>query len=177
MGVKSYPSFFVLMRDKVSEQRIELLHPKFREIAKGFIEECEETLNITLRIVQGLRTIEEQNDLYAQGRTKPGPIVTKAKGGSSFHNYGVAIDVVELVDGKANWNFDYRKLRIIYPKYTLQWGADWDGDGKTKAEGDKDGEPIVDAPHYQKKFGYTWQQLYKKYVNKEFIPGTKYVNI
>src|SRR6478736_3448878 len=98
------------MRDKISISRVQALHPTIRQDVKSFITEAEEALNITLRIVQGLRTIEEQDALYAQGRTIPGKVVTKAKGGSSYHNYGLAIDLVEIKDLKANWDFDYKKL-------------------------------------------------------------------
>jgi len=172
------------MRDKISEDRLNQLHPLVRAKFKAFVEECESTLNITLRVTEGLRTIEYQNSLYAQGRTKPGPIVTNARGGSSYHNYGLAIDVALLINNgtKIDWGFDYRKLRTIYPKYGLQWGLDWDKDGKTRAEGDSaSDEPIADAPHYQYTFGNPsntyYKTLYKRYLEKNFIPGNTYVNI
>lgn len=164
------------MNDKLSTTRIDQLHPKVRGVFKAFIEEAEAALGITLRIVQGLRTIAEQDALYAQGRTKPGQIVTNAKGGSSLHNYGLAIDLGQLLNGNINWSFNYNLLRPYAKKYGLTWGADWDGDGKTKAEGDKD-EHLVDMPHFQLTFGFTWQQLLAKVQVKDFIPGTQYVNI
>lgn len=77
-----------------------------------------------------LRSVEEQNALYAQGRTTPGPIVTKAKGGQSWHNFGLAIDVVPLVAGKAMWdesNPIWRALADIAKKQGLSWGGDWTG--------------------------------------------------
>lgn len=133
------------MKDKISEQRCELLHPKVRAIFKAFVEECENTHNVILRVTQGLRTIAEQNALYAQGRTKPGAIVTNAKGGSSYHNYGLAIDLVELKDGKANWKFDYKKLKSISQKYGLTWGGDF--------------KSIKDNPHFELTLGYNWKKL------------------
>lgn len=164
------------MNDKLSTTRIDQLHPKVRRVFISFIEEAESALGITLRIVQGLRTIAEQDALYAQGRTKPGQIVTNAKGGSSLHNYGLAIDLGQMLNGNINWSFNYNLLRPYAKKYGLTWGADWDGDGKTKAEGDKD-EHLVDMPHFQLTFGFTWQQLLAKVQVKDFIPGTQYVNI
>ncbi len=151
------------MKDNISISRLELLHPQVRYAFKTFIEECEKTFNITLRIVQGLRTIEEQNELYAQGRTKPGNIVTNAKGGSSFHNYGLAIDVVEIVNSKADWKCNYERLVPINKKYGLDWGGDF--------------KSIVDKPHFQKDCGFTIKQLLDKYNKKDFIQGTKYVSI
>ncbi|MED0738884.1 M15 family metallopeptidase, partial [Aneurinibacillus thermoaerophilus] len=56
---------------------------------------------IYVLITQGYRSIAEQNELYAQGRTKPGKIVTNAKGGTSYHNYGLALDfALYTPDGK-----------------------------------------------------------------------------
>ncbi|MFT3704625.1 MAG: M15 family metallopeptidase [Agriterribacter sp.] len=164
------------MKDTISISRIEQLHPDIREDMTNFINDVEAGEDIILRIVQGLRTFEAQNDIYQQGRTKPGAIVTNAKAGSSYHNYGLAIDVVQMKDGKPNWNYNYKKLRPYYKKYGLTWGADWDGDGKTKDEGDKD-EHLVDMPHYEKTFGYNWRQLLEKYNKKDFIPGTSYVKL
>lgn len=151
------------MKDKISIERLELLHPQVRYPFKTFIEECENTFNIVLRIVQGLRTIEEQNELYAQGRTKPGKIVTNAKGDSSWHNFGMAIDITEIVGGKANWNCDYKRLSLIADKYGLEWGGNF--------------KSIVDKPHFQKDCGFTLKQIQDKYNKKDFIPGTKYVRI
>jgi len=73
------------MRDKVSIDRVALLHPNIREQVKALIEQAEEKLGqyAAIRIVQGLRTFEEQDALYAQGRSKPGNIVTNSRGGET----------------------------------------------------------------------------------------------
>jgi peptidoglycan LD-endopeptidase CwlK len=58
-------------------------------------------------VVSGWRTAKEQNDLYEQGRTKAGHIVTDAKAGHSMHNYGLAVDVVPYLSGPSgqlNWH-------------------------------------------------------------------------
>jgi len=151
------------MKDPISIERLSKLHPKVKSTFKAFIEEAENVLGITLRIVQGLRTVEEQNELYAQGRTKAGKIVTNAKGGSSYHNYGLAIDLVEIKDGQANWNFDYSKIAPIGNRYGLFWGGNF--------------KSILDKPHFEKSFGFSVKQLLEKYNKKDFIKGTSYVNI
>lgn len=59
-----------------------------------------------IRVVMtcGYRSIEEQNKLYTKGRTSPGSIVTKARGGYSWHNFGLAADYAFVIDGKVTWN-------------------------------------------------------------------------
>ena len=86
--------------------KIELLHPVLRNQAQSLYEEANRRLTgrAKMLIVSTLRTFAEQDELYAQGRTKPGKRVTNAKGGQSLHNYGVAIDFALLIDGKtASW--------------------------------------------------------------------------
>ena len=167
------------MRDKVSEQRVALLHPAVRAEVKQLIEKAEAGLpsSMAVRIVQGLRTIEEQNELYAQGRTKPGPIVTKAKGGSSFHNYGLAIDFAILTDKDGNGTFedlswdikrdndkdgvaDWLEVVRVFEAAGWEWGGKWSS--------------IKDYPHLQKTFGYTWRQLFDRY-NSGQVTEVKYV--
>lgn len=78
--------------DSVTQKRIQLLHPKLRDEVTFLVNQANAQLtkHSEVRIVQALRTIEEQNELYAQGRTKAGKKVTNAKGGQSYHNYGLA---------------------------------------------------------------------------------------
>jgi len=164
------------VKDKISEDRIKLLHPKIREEVKKIIEEAETVVdnNLAIRIVQGLRTIEEQDALYAQGRTTPGSVVTKAKGGSSYHNYGLALDICWLFlqpdgtykyDDKKSWATGANFLKVI--RIFKSHGYTWGGDFKS----------ITDEPHFEKTFGYNWRDLKSKYDGKDFIPNTKYVNI
>ena len=162
--------------ENVTQQRIALLHPKIRQQVSDLINKCDAVVcsNLEVRIVQGLRTIEEQNALYAQGRTAPGKIVTNAKGGSSFHNYGLAIDFAFLVDGKdISWDIqkdwdndgvsDWKEVVNIFKTAGFSWGGEW--------------HSIKDYPHLELTFGYTWQQLFLKYNKKDFITGTRYLNL
>lgn len=133
------------LKDAISIERLNKLHPKVRDTFRAFIISAEIELNTTLRITQGLRTVAEQNALYEQGRTKPGNIVTNAKGGSSYHNYGLAIDVVEMVAGQPNWNFNYARLKPISDRFGITWGGTF--------------KSIVDRPHFEISLGYTTQRL------------------
>jgi len=105
---------------------IDGLTPKVRLLAKNLIVQCQ-VQDITIKVIQGLRTKREQDLLYAKGRTIPGGIVTNARGGQSYHNYGLAFDIC-LIDKKScNWNSIkiYTKIGAIGRKLGLEWGGDW----------------------------------------------------
>src|SRR5205814_6706568 len=104
------------MRDAISIQRANQLHPRLRDEVASIIDAIELTWppNMKVRIVQGLRTIDEQNALYAQGRTKDGQIVTNAKGGSSYHNYGLAFDFAVMYDKDNNGSFEALSWHLKY---------------------------------------------------------------
>jgi peptidoglycan L-alanyl-D-glutamate endopeptidase CwlK len=99
------------------------------------------------------RSIEEQNAIYAQGRTVPGAIVTNAKGGQSFHNWKVAFDIVPVIAGKAIWNDDalWSKLGQIGTSVGLEWGGSW--------------QNFKDLPHFQFVAGYSFQDFIDKKVD------------
>lgn len=70
--------------------------------------------NITIRVTQGLRTWADQDGLYAIGRTLPGKIVTNAKSGESWHNYGCAVDVAPFDGGIPDWDVNHPAwVRIV----------------------------------------------------------------
>lgn len=160
------------MRDKVTIDRVAKLHPKVRDEAKKAIDAAEAGFpsNMAIRVVQGLRTIAEQNALYAKGRTTAGPKVTNAKGGSSYHNYGLAIDFAIIHDKNGDGIFE-----------ELSWDTvkDFDKDGKTDwnevvaqfealgwAWGGKF-RTFKDYPHCEKSFGFKPSQLLKMKVDGE----------
>jgi len=71
------------------------LHPGLVAVIERVLRKLEEDFKSPFKAYSGLRTFAEQNELYAQGRTKgkKGKIVTKARGGQSMHNYGLAVDM------------------------------------------------------------------------------------
>ena len=73
------------------------------------------------------RDDEAQNSLYAQGRTAPGKVVTKVKGGDSFHNWRCAFDFVPVVNGKAVWDDDHlwEQCGAIGEECGMEGGGDW----------------------------------------------------
>lgn len=121
--------------DDRSEKNIATLLPQVQPIARALVQKAH-VAGINIKIISGLRTYEEQNELYAQGRTKPGGIVTNARGGHSNHNFGIAFDIGV---------FEGSKYLTASPKYKavgalgIDLGLEWGGNWKT----------IVDEPHFQ----------------------------
>jgi peptidoglycan LD-endopeptidase CwlK len=91
---------------------------------------------LVIKIISGTRTYAEQNDLFAHGRTKPGPIVTRARGGQSNHNFGVAWDIGIFKSGEYIPDSQlYQSAGAIGKGQGLEWGGDW--------------KSIQDEPHFQ----------------------------
>ena len=176
--------------DKITIDRIDTLHPKIREKVLDAYTHINNNLlgkGVRLRFAYTSRSIQEQNDLYAQGRTKLFDnngkrlgIVTKAKGGESIHNYHLAWDIVLLLDKDNNGTFesaswdskaDFDKDGAAdwdeVVKYFKSIGAVWGGDWK-----------FTDKPHFEITFGKTWRDLKKLQdagqVTSEVVNGKKY---
>lgn len=136
---------------------IKKLHPWLQYLLKKGIKKCNKK-GIYVIITEGFRTVAYQNKLYAQGRTKPGVIVTNARGTdyASQHQWGIAFDIA-IVDDKTTkkkegtWDIKtIKKAAKIFKSVGLGWGGDWQG--------------FIDTPHmYIKKWGSTTSKLRKKY--------------
>lgn len=87
----------------MSSRKLDDLRPEVRPQVDAFLAACA-AAGVDVLITCTLRSREEQTELYAQGRTSPGHIVTNARAGQSAHQYGLAIDVVPMVNGKPDWN-------------------------------------------------------------------------
>lgn len=137
--------------DGITRDRVAKLHPKIRNEVYDILLDLEVNHNVKARIVQGLRTFKEQDDIYAQGRTRPGKVVTKAKGGQSFHNYGLAIDFCLIhPDGTISWS--------IHEDMDKDGIKDWDEiQAAFAAKGYALGERFGDNPHVDKTFGLKWE--------------------
>ncbi|MNO44252.1 Peptidoglycan L-alanyl-D-glutamate endopeptidase CwlK precursor [compost metagenome] len=130
-----------------SASKLTGLHPVVRQATERLIERSFAS-SVPIIITQGLRTITEQNELYAQGRTKPGQIVTNARGGYSNHNFGMAIDFALLQpDGKSvSWTVGKEWMVVV--EIAKQLGFEWGGDWKS----------FKDYPHFEMCFGLTTAQ-------------------
>lgn len=128
--------------DQLNERRLSTLHPIVSARGLQLLQRAGAE-GLTLLVTQGVRTFAEQDALYAKGRTtKPigkQHIVTRAKAGSSWHNFGLAFDIVVLDSmGKEDWNDQHpgwARAGEIGRSIGLEWGGDWRG--------------FKDKPHFQ----------------------------
>lgn len=130
---------------------IDTLEPSFKPKIEVLLHELE-LQGIKCLVTSGRRTIDEQNKLYNQGRTTSGPIVTKAKGGQSPHNFGMAADLCPLTVGNKLW-----------------WDAPDDIWHAIAATAEKNGlvagyhfKSFVDAPHIEDAHWKEQQALWKE---------------
>lgn len=137
--------------DQLTISRIKQAHPIIRKELEALYIECNNLLpkGVRLRFSSVFRSVTEQNALYNQR-----PKVTNAKGGQSIHQYGLAFDVVILLDKDLNGTFEaidwdinskyFKSVVVFFKSKGYSHGGDW----KWK-----------DFPHFEKAFGLTWQQL------------------
>ena len=127
---------------KTSLARLQGVDETLVNVVKRAIEISE----VDFSVLEGVRTLERQRELYAQGRTAPGKIVTWTM--KSRHIEGKAVD---LVPYPLDWN-DLEKFNKIKDAMfqaakeldvNLRWGADWNGNGEYREKGE------YDSPHFE----------------------------
>lgn len=142
---------------EVEEEQFEVtgLHPVVAEKQNKLVERARKN-GIKIIITEGYRSEERQNELFEQGRSTAGQIVTSARGGESYHNYGLAIDFAIRVsadkviwdmdyDGNGNGKSDWMEIVEIAKELGFEWGGDWAN--------------FPDYPHLQYDFGYSIAEL------------------
>lgn len=107
--------------------------------------------SVDFGVIEGRRTPERQQQLYAQGRTTPGPIVTYTL--ESKHLLGEAVDLAPVNPSTKKLDFEYEdgfmeigramKEASAMLNIPIKWGWDWDNDGITQEKGEFDG------PHFE----------------------------
>ncbi len=112
------------------------LRPEVEGIVRLWLERCSRR-GVEVLVYCTYRSRDEQDALYAIGRTKPGKIKTNARGGYSWHNFRRAIDAVPMVYGKPDWTYadlDNDKVpdeywwRVMVEEAKavgLEWAGNW----------------------------------------------------
>lgn len=139
-----------------AQKKLNGVHPFIAEKALQLVTKAHAE-GVYIIITQGLRTIAEQNALYAKGRTAPGPKVTNAKGGYSMHNFALAFDYAvvskdgktvywdEKIDSNKDAKKDYYQIGALGKSLGLTWGGDF--------------RSITDLPHFEYTFGLSLADL------------------
>jgi peptidoglycan L-alanyl-D-glutamate endopeptidase CwlK len=130
----------------MASRDIDDLTPHMRELTVKFLDKAAQE-HIDVLIYCTMRSNEEQDALYAIGRTKPGSIVTNARAGQSSHNpdktgKARAFDCVPMLHGKPQWNDrdTYLKLGLIGESVGLKWAGRWSGRLRETAHFSEDGK-------------------------------------
>lgn len=145
--------------DQRTERNISSLLPGVQPVFRQYVSQAKVhcgAAGLTYKVISGTRTWDEQNALYAEGRTKPGRKVTNARGGYSNHNFGVAVDGAifkgsAYLDGSSSSSERklagrmQRELGTIAKRLGLKWGGDWNS--------------FNDPPHIEFPTGYTLAQM------------------
>lgn len=100
---------------------LKALHPFFRDQIRLLMAECK-ARGIELRVVETFRTHAKQNEYAGMGRK-----YTNSTAGRSKHQYGLAVDVVPVVNGNPVWDNPvlWKKVGVIGEKLGLRWGGRW----------------------------------------------------
>jgi peptidoglycan LD-endopeptidase CwlK len=129
------PELAISLVDDRSEGNIATLLPEVQPIARALVQKAA-SMGIQIKVISGLRTYEDQDALYAKGRTVSGPKVTNARGGYSNHNFGIAFDIGVFSGSKyLSESPKYKAVGVLGMDLGLEWGGNWTS--------------IVDQPHFQ----------------------------
>ena len=116
----------------INSRNLSDLVPPCKERAEKFLNLAKDA-GIDLIVTSTYRDLESQAALFAQGRTKPGQIVTNARPGQSWHNWRCAFDVVPIRNGKPVWSTTgpdgalWRKVGELGESVGLEWAGRWTG--------------------------------------------------
>lgn len=108
-------------------KRLSAVHPELKRRVEILLRQLA-AQGLTVEVVQGFRTPEEQDALYAQGRRTAGKKVTNAKRWQSNHNYGLAVDLCPFVEGEPNWDAPFsvwQQIGRTAEGLGLEWGGRW----------------------------------------------------
>lgn len=139
------------MRTKRTIENLGSLNKKALAKLEPFVTAAEQAMEkhgVKVEVISGLRSWVAQAALFAQGRTKPGRIVTKARPGSSWHNYGLAIDLGLFSNGVYLDEVDPKRADRLYQEIgaiASRMGVEWAGNWKS----------FTETPHFQVTFGLT----------------------
>lgn len=137
---------------ELNTERIALLHPKLQDRATEFVQLCEKENGVLVLVTETLRSFDKQAEYYASGRTKPGKIITKAKPGSSYHQYGLALDHVPMHRSTGNlYTTDWSRPLYLQRTIPVALALGWESLAYSPT--------FPETPHLQIREGWHWREL------------------
>ncbi len=118
--------------DGRTESNLATVCPKAQGLLRRWLNKARLAASATgyeIKLIEGTRSYARQNSLYAQGRTAKGAKVTNARGGASWHNFGLAVDF-GVFRGNTYVQEDepYKMLgQLARTIPGLDWGGAWSG--------------------------------------------------
>ncbi len=93
-----------------------LLEPATRQLVVGIISTAHH-MGVELMIYETYRSQDRQQELFNQGATKLRTV--------GVHHYGLACDIVRIVNGEPSWKGDFSFLGQLAQSSGMIWGGDW----------------------------------------------------
>jgi len=143
----------------------ERMNPVFVEKLRAVLTDLVEQ-GFSPEIFEGYRSFDRQESLFAQGRSRGGDIVTNARGGQSWHQYGLAVDIVHQGADKWRESDLWSALGEAGERQGLYWGGNF-GDrphlefhpGRTPGQAGTLASIFDDRVASQSELEAIWQQL------------------
>jgi peptidoglycan L-alanyl-D-glutamate endopeptidase CwlK len=124
---------------------INSLSPRVKQLANQFLK-LAKSKKLNVKITSAFRSWNDSDKLYAQGRTTPGQVSSNARGGESYHNWGLAFDAAPFENGVISKDIEkFKEMGRLGEQVGLQWGGSF--------------KDLVDYPHFQDTFGLTTVDL------------------
>lgn len=132
------------MLDPAGEEKLKVLYPDLQVRVRRVYEDMWRIHGQRMKITEGIRSLQRQKELYAQGRTIPGRVVTNSRPGYSFHHYGLAFDsCFSGPDPYLEKSPLGAHMWAEFGKFSEAHGLTWGGNFKT----------VKDRPHCQMTYG------------------------
>jgi peptidoglycan L-alanyl-D-glutamate endopeptidase CwlK len=124
---------------------INSLNPRVKQLANQFLK-LAKSKKLNVKITSAFRSWNDSDKLYAQGRTTPRQVSSNARGGESYHNWGLAFDAAPFENGVISKDIEkFKEMGRLGEQVGLQWGGSF--------------KDLVDYPHFQDTFGLTTVDL------------------
>jgi hypothetical protein len=93
-----------------------LLEPVMRELVQQIVQAAK-SMGIDIMVFETFRSQARQEQLFRQGATRLQRV--------GVHNFGLACDIVRVVNGEPSWKGDFSFLGTLAHSSALIWGGNW----------------------------------------------------